>query len=113
MARCSLRRPPTAFLIAFEYSDPKEALACVRAVVSKFVEGTFPLEQYGTSAARDGPGRWNVHDAYLEVLDPASMPETPISPDRVTISAAGGLAGLLLGIAIARVRRRASHSAPA
>src|ERR1039458_9803449 len=104
---------PTAFLIAFEYSDPQEALACVRAVVSKFVEGTFPLEQYGTSAARDGPGRWNVHDAYLEVLDPASMPEAPISPDRATISAAGGLAGLLLGIALARVRRRASHSAPA
>src|ERR1035437_740558 len=104
---------PTAFLIAFEYSDPKKGLACVRAVVSKFVEGTFPLEQYGTSAARDAPGRWNVPDAYLEVLDPASMPETPISPDRVTISAAGGLAGLLLGIAIARARRRAPHSAPA
>jgi uncharacterized protein involved in exopolysaccharide biosynthesis len=50
---------------------------------------------------------------YLEVLDAASVPEAPVGPNRVTISAAGCLAGLLLGIAIARARRQAPHPAPA
>jgi hypothetical protein len=139
---------PTAFRISFEYSDPAKAQACVRAVVSKFVEGAFPLEQYVTPAVTPGAGRLHVsandllalpaaklfasrdfpqRDAghlfdnklvegggdtqgtpgapYLEVLDPASWSEAPVSPNRLTISAAGGLAGLLLGIAIARALR--------
>ena len=51
--------------------------------------------------------------AYLEVLDTASMPERPVSPNRAAIGAAGCLAGLLLGLAIAHFRRRAGHSTPA
>ena len=51
--------------------------------------------------------------AYLELLDAASLPERPVSPNREAIGAAGSLAGLLLGFAIAHLRRRAPHSAPA
>jgi uncharacterized protein involved in exopolysaccharide biosynthesis len=62
----------------------------------------------GHDDVQDKPGIAN-----LEVLDSASMPEEPVGPNRVNISAAGCLAGLLLGIAIARARRHAPHSAPA
>jgi hypothetical protein len=48
---------------------------------------------------------------YLEVLDLPSVSEVPVSFARW--GALGGLAGLLLGIAIARARRHAPHSGPA
>jgi hypothetical protein len=47
----------------------------------------------------------------LEVLDLPSVSEVPVSFARW--GALGGLAGLLLGIAIARARRPAPHSVPA
>jgi hypothetical protein len=65
-----------------------------------------PVERTGDSPPK--PSR-----PYLEVLDPASMPETPVSPNRFAIMGIGCLAGLLLGPAIARLRRRSPHSTPA
>jgi len=41
----------------------------------------------------------------LEVLDAASRPESPVSPNRTTISMAGGVAGLMAGLVLARRRR--------
>jgi hypothetical protein len=146
---------PTAFRISFEYSDQAKALACVQAVVSKFVEIALPPPPQQQRDAlpwpSDGPGRllfsaadpfdspaakllgFPQRDAadlldnklvegggdtqgkpdapYLEVLDPAGAHEAPDSTLRWF--AAGGLAGLLLGIAIARALRHARHSTPA
>jgi uncharacterized protein involved in exopolysaccharide biosynthesis len=133
---------PTAFSISFEYSDPEKAHTCVQALVSQFVEGALPPKQDVIPAPATGPSGLHVSGAavlagsadnlsdnqlvegsgdgprkpgtaYLEALDPASMPEGPVGPNRATIGAAGCLAGLLLGIAIARARRRAPHSATA
>jgi capsular polysaccharide biosynthesis protein len=125
---------PTAFRISFEYSDPKKARACVQALVSRFVEGALQPKQDALPAATAGPGCLQLSNlnlftnkliegggdgqrkpatAYLEVLDAASMPERPVSPNRMNIGAAGGLAGLLLGIVIARARRPAPLPAAA
>lgn len=89
---------PTAFSVSCGSRDPQKAYVDVREVVGKVI----------TDAALRKPDA-----VYLEVLDSASMPEAPAGPNRVVISAAGGLAGLLLGIAIACLRRHAAHSAPA
>jgi hypothetical protein len=49
-----------------------------------------------------GDTPWKPDAAYLEVLDPVEVHE---APDRILRwFAAGGLAGLLLGIALARAR---------
>jgi uncharacterized protein involved in exopolysaccharide biosynthesis len=96
---------PTAFRISFEYSDAAKAHSSVQALVAKFIEGAMP-EQFVTFASTAASQR-KPATAYLEVLDTASMPERPVSPNRAAIGAGGGLAGLLLGLAIARLRRRA------
>src|ERR1022692_3928754 len=64
-----------------------------------------PVERTGDSPPK--PGR-----PYLEVLDPASVPETPASPNPFAIMGAGCLAGLLLGPVYARLRRRSPRSTP-
>lgn len=86
---------PTSFRISCESRNPNKAYVCVREVVSKVI----------TDAALR-----KLDAVYLEVLDSASMPKAPAGPDRAIISAAGGLAGLLLGIAIGCLRRRAAHA---
>jgi hypothetical protein len=101
---------PTAFRISFEYSDAAKAYSSVQAIVAKFVEGA-PL-RFVTLASTAASPRMPPA-AYLELLDAASLPERPVSPNREAIGAAGSLAGLLLGLAIAHLRRRAPHSAPA
>jgi hypothetical protein len=78
---------------------------------ARFMEGAMP-EQFVTWASTAARRR-KPAPAYLEVLDTASMPERPVSPNRAAIGAAGCLAGLLMGLAIAHLRRRAPHSAPA
>ena len=100
---------PAAFRISFEYSDAAKARSCVAAIVSKFM--TTP-EQFVTFASTAASPRERA-PAYLEVLDTASTPERSVSPNRAAIGVGGGLAGLLLGVAIARSRRSAPHSAPA
>ena len=102
---------PTAFRISFEYPDAAKAHSSVQEIVAKFMEGAMP-EQFVTFASTAASPR-KPSPAYLEVLDTASMPERPVSPNRAAIGAAGCLAGLLMGLAIARLRRGAPHSAPA
>jgi hypothetical protein len=58
-----------------------------------------------------GDGQPTPGVPYLEVLDLPSVSEVPVS--FASWGALGGLAGLLLGIAIARARRPAPHSGPA
>jgi uncharacterized protein involved in exopolysaccharide biosynthesis len=49
----------------------------------------------------------------LEVLNPASLPESSIAPNRLAIAAAGLVGGLLRGVFVLRLRpRRAQASLP-
>jgi hypothetical protein len=70
----------------------------VRELVSKFTEGNAAAER---ALHRDKmPG-----SLALEVLDPATLPATPVSPNRPAAAAIGLLAGMLLGSLLALRRR--------
>jgi uncharacterized protein involved in exopolysaccharide biosynthesis len=115
---------PTAIRISFESFDPRKAQACVQALVDKLAShndhtpsdllaGTAASPFAGKPVEPSGYVPWEPGRPYLEVLAPASVPETPASPNRFAIMGTGCLAGLLLGPVYARLRRRAPHSAPA
>lgn len=72
-----------AFEISFRYSDRLTAQRVTRDLVWRFA----------------GPQTSN------EVIDPASLPEAPISPNRLNIALLGTVAGVLLGMAASRFRR--------
>jgi uncharacterized protein involved in exopolysaccharide biosynthesis len=90
----------TTFSIAFTYTDRFKAQAVVRELESRFVE-------FQTNYLTDTPGlKLDLTDeARLEVLDPASLPEAPVWPPRGGIIIGGLLAGLLLGLVAAVIRR--------
>ena len=84
-----------AVLIQFQYSDESHAFALVRnhdrnkaqAVLQALINHAFAVA--AADAARPS----------LELLDPASLPEEPIQPNRMVLAAFGLIAGLVLGIA--------------
>jgi len=90
----------SAFSISFAYSDKYKAQAVVREFVTAFTE-------LNRTHARANAPQMSVtlreiyeHKAgeNLLVLDPASLPESPVSPNRLAIAAAGLGIGLLLGV---------------
>src|ERR1039457_2249629 len=98
----------TAFQISFEYADRDKAQAVVREVVTKFVEDNATAERK-LAKAQDGADLKPDSDLIsgvpvLEVLDPPSLPASPISPNRPAVTAIGLLAGLLLGSLLASRR---------
>jgi uncharacterized protein involved in exopolysaccharide biosynthesis len=74
-----------AFTISFQYSDRMVAQTVTRDLVTRFMTGA-PLST-------------------TEVLDPASLPQAPIFPNRLLIAVLGTVAGILLGLAASRFRR--------
>jgi hypothetical protein len=90
----------TTFSIAFSYTDRFKAQAVVRELESRFVDSQ-------TNYLKDTPGlKLDLTDAaQLQVLDPASLPEAPVWPPRRGIITGGLLAGLLLGLVAAVIRR--------
>ena len=79
-----------AFRIAFEYRDREKAQVVTRVLLDKFIDWNY-IEQGG--------------DGYrMEILDPASRPETSIYPNRFALSALGA-AGLIAGALILRMKR--------
>ena len=120
--------PVTAIEISFEYADRDKAQAVVRELVTKLTEGTVRA-LHKLAIAQDGadrkPGGDEVSDSpdlllmahgvadgkpdrdlssdlpMLEVLDPPSLPASPISPNRPAVAAIGLAAGLLLGSLLA------------
>ena len=90
----------TTFSIAFTYTDRFKAQAVVRELESRFVDSQ-------TNYLKDTPGfKLDLTDeAQLQVLDPASLPEAPVWPPRRGIITGGLLAGLLLGLVAAVIRR--------
>jgi uncharacterized protein involved in exopolysaccharide biosynthesis len=51
-------------------------------------------------------------DLFIEVLDPASLPEKPVFPNRASFAAAGSGAGILLALAATIYKRRYTTGAP-
>lgn len=81
------------FRLAFKYTDAAQAQRTTAELMDR-------LRKEAQSAGRQEPGI-----SALEILEPANLPHTAISPSRWAISAAGGAAGLLIGIVIVGMRR--------
>jgi len=96
---------PAAARISFEYSDRNKAQAVVREVVTKFVEGNVTFERLHPpqpSSLDDKSNHYNDAEAIvIEVLQPASLQETPILPNRIAIVAFGFIGGAFLVLALA------------
>src|ERR1022692_1807692 len=95
----------TAFKTSFEYADRDKAQAVVREVVTRYIEGELAAVRK-LAEAQDGadlkPDSNLISGVpLLEVLDPPSLPTSPISPNRPAVTAIGLLAGLLLGSLLA------------
>ena len=90
-----------AFTIAFEYRDRRKAQAVVRELITKFTELDVNLERKLEEAGRTQAGR-----IVVEVIDAASDPQTPVSPNHWTSAAIGFAAGVPIGLVIAFLRRR-------
>lgn len=86
--------------ISFEYSDRYKAQQTVGALTNRLNE-TY-LQAYGGLPDEPVPPAPTT----LKVIDEASMPVLPISPNRFRIAMQGGLAGLLAAALIATIRRR-------
>ena len=95
----------TSFEILFEYPDRHKAQALVQALVTQFTDGAAAAER---ALHRDRtPGSLT-----LEVLDPASLPGSPVAHNRLQVAAVGLVAGMLLGPPLAwRRQRRAKRQA--
>ncbi len=87
-------RPPQA--------DRYQAQGSVQQLIQEFVERN--LREQIDRTKEDGKVGPKV-----EVLDPATLPETPVFPNRLTIGAMGLPLGLLAGVFVRR--RRAVRAA--
>jgi LPS O-antigen subunit length determinant protein (WzzB/FepE family) len=82
----NLRGEP-AFAVEFANENPAAAQATVRAIVSSLIE-------HNVQASRQPGNGANK----VELLDPASLPSRPVSPNRVKAMINGLLTGLLVGL---------------
>lgn len=92
---------PPAFAISFSYPDKLKAQAVVRALVTRFTEQNETAMRRMAQEKAGAPA-----GETLEVLDPPSLPEKPVSPNRLAFMACGLAAGLLIGVLAAVLRRR-------
>jgi hypothetical protein len=67
----------------------------VREIVTKFVEQNVTFER----ASRTNPDALDA--IVIEILEPASVPESPVHPNRIAFAAFGLVGGALLGLAVA------------
>lgn len=74
---------PSAFKVSFRGSSPAQARGVVNALVSQFIDKN--LEMRG---------------ARMEVLDPATLPGHPMSPNLGRLMAVGVVLGVLLGLVV-------------
>jgi hypothetical protein len=98
--------PAQGIAISFTYPDRYKAQRVVNMLVAVLVNGC--VEQQRAAVAGLKPGDELVElterhmDAQLEVLDPASVPQIPIGPNRMIFAAGGMSLGLLAGALFAR-----------
>jgi hypothetical protein len=98
---------PSGVSLSFTYSDPKRAQALLREIITGMMEQNV-IEARNLVKAQ-GPEFRKMNDyqvgEVLEVLDPASNPQTPDGLSPVAIAAAGFGAGLLIGAIVLVLRR--------
>jgi uncharacterized protein involved in exopolysaccharide biosynthesis len=82
----NLRGEP-AFAVEFANENPAAAQATVRAIVSSLIEHNLQASRQ----PGNGPNK-------VELLDPASLPSRPVSPNPVKAMINGLLTGLLAGL---------------
>jgi len=100
------------FRISFSYPDPEKAQNVVRELVTGFTEQNVFDERERARASGDAKAidiAEHKGGVQTEVLDPASDPQEPVSPNRMAIALAGFAAGLLLGAVTLRMRQRRSQ----
>jgi hypothetical protein len=78
----------TPFIVSFQYPDHAHAQQVTRELIAAIIEANV-----------------TTHAGIMEVLDPASDPLRPSSPNRPQIIVLGVLGGLLLGLASTRFTR--------
>jgi capsular polysaccharide biosynthesis protein len=106
---------PGAFSISFSYPDPLKAKAGVDELLMRFMIRNL-VDELARKATKSADARSAVDHGLgerLELLDPASLPAKPDSPNRLAIAAAGLALGLLLGALAPRLRRRNRTPEPA
>jgi uncharacterized protein involved in exopolysaccharide biosynthesis len=86
--------PVTAYVVSFQDRDPVLAQKGARALTAAWMRANV---ETGSSV--------------IDVLDPASYPESPAWPNRSVIGFIGLLAGSVTGLAIAGFGRRSAHPA--
>jgi hypothetical protein len=101
------------FSISFRYPEPEKAQLVVAALISRIADQNTRAERAKWRNAHEPEAVGNVIDrkmgAVLEVLDSASLPEHPISPNRVIVTALGIVAGWILGAITFSVRQANQH----
>ena len=105
---------PFALTISFTSPDRYKAQRAVNELVAAYVTAYVRAGRVMLDRYRPGDEIREIADRGLgdcmEVLDPASLPESPVSPGRGTIAGGGVAFGLLAG-ALALYRRRSQPAA--
>jgi uncharacterized protein involved in exopolysaccharide biosynthesis len=106
-----------AFSISFSYTDRYKSSGVVRELVSRFMNLNVLAMRLQVRDRKPGDEVRTALEhklgANLEVLDPASLPETPNGPNRLIYAAAGLAFGLLAGALTMRFRHRGPTLRPA
>jgi capsular polysaccharide biosynthesis protein len=102
-----------AFHVRFRYSNAEQARRTEQQLINKLMAANVVFLRALSRQGSDLTGT-NRRFAYdMEVLDPASLPKRPSSPNRFLIAALGLVAGLLFGALTAIVVRTRAAAAPA
>jgi len=84
-------------MISCSYPDPYKAQAVVRQLVGEFADRSAGVPAGG--------------DSGFELLESATLPQTPTSPNRLVIATLGAVLGLILCLVLLRWRRMPAPSA--
>jgi uncharacterized protein involved in exopolysaccharide biosynthesis len=93
-------RPASAFVLSFSYPDRFIAQQVISALITKLVDAN----QVAARAKATTNARTNTAVS-LDLLDPASLPQSPVAPNRKQIVLVGLVLGLLAGILAVGARR--------
>ena len=102
----------SAFHVSFRYSDAEQARRTEQEVINRLMAANVTMRRASSRPGPDltGTDRRLPDRGYnMEVLELASLPKRPSSPNRILIAATGLAGGLLLGTLTAVVARTRRH----
>ena len=105
-----------SFHVSFRYSDAEHARRTEQDVINMLMSANVIMRRASSRPCPDLTGANGClpdRGYNMEVLDPASLPKRPSSPNRFLIAATGLAGGLLLGALTAIVVRTRPSTAPA